>query len=311
MKVSITGANGFLGRNLASFLEKKGFKVLRVQRTKDIGTINIPDCSKNTNWSEALVGVDTLIHCASVVHQFKKTSFEYYYQVNVQGTESLLRQAAKFGVKKFIFISTIKVNGESSSKEEPFSSASDPNPHDNYSISKLLAESSIKQISQELGIKFVIIRPCLIYGPGVKANFYKLIKIIDFGIPLPFKNVNNERSILFIDNICGFIFNIIKNDKFLNKTYLLADQKSISLANLINMISKNLRKTNVNFRVSLKLLSFIFKLFGKKDIAQRLMGSLVIDSFNSYKEIGFEKPLSTEEGIHETIKWYLKKTKKL
>ena len=242
--------------------------------------------------------------------KIKKKSFEYYYEVNVQGTESLLKQAAKIGVKNFIFISTIKVNGEFSSQQNPFTKLSSPNPKDFYAISKLLAENSIKEIARESGINFVIIRPTLIYGPGVKANFFKFIKLVDSGIPLPFKNVKNKRSMLFIDNICEFIFNIICKNKYLNKTYLLADRDPISISCLINILSENLQKTNRSFKVSLRLLNLLFNLFGMKNLAQRLIGSLVVDADYAYKEIQFFNPISTEEGINETIQWYLKEKKK-
>tara|TARA_B100000886_G_scaffold338411_1_gene301176 strand:+ start:6236 stop:7180 length:945 start_codon:yes stop_codon:yes gene_type:complete len=310
LKISITGSNGFLGSRLSNFLQSKGLEVLKVQRKKGLDIINIKDCSKNTDWTKALIGVDTVIHCASVVHQNKKKSFEYYYEVNVQGTESLLKQAAKIGVKNFIFISTIKVNGEFSSQQNPFTKLSSPNPKDFYAISKLLAENSIKEIARESGINFVIIRPTLIYGPGVKANFFKFIKLVDSGIPLPFKNVKNKRSMLFIDNICEFIFNIICKNKYLNKTYLLADRDPISISCLINILSENLQKTNRSFKVSLRLLNLLFNLFGMKNLAQRLIGSLVVDADYAYKEIQFFNPISTEEGINETIQWYLKEKKK-
>ncbi len=305
MKIAITGANGFVGNNLSDYLTHKGLEILRVQRKRTGNSIFIPKCDKTTNWSKALKDVETVIHCAAIVHQEKNKPFESYYKVNVQGTESLINQAVKSGVKNIIFISTIKVNGEESSLLNPFKDDSNDNPNDYYAISKLLAETILKSISIKEGINYVIIRPGLIYGPGVSANFYNLIKLIDSGIPLPFGDIRNKRSLLFIDNLGEFIFQIIDKNSFNNQIFLLSDSKPISLKKLVNLIYFYLNKRNKNFYFPVKLLNLIFSLLGKKNISSRLFGSLVIDSSQAYKNLHLEQFFSSDYGIKKTVEWYL------
>ncbi len=305
MKIAITGANGFVGNNLSDYLTQKGIKVLRVQRKKTVNSIFIPQCDEKTNWTNALEDVETIIHCAAIVHQEKNKPFKSYYKVNVQGTESLINQAVKAGVKNIIFISTIKVNGENSSLLKPFKDDSEDNPSDYYAISKLFAEGILKSISKKDGINYVIIRPGLIYGPGVSANFYNLIKLIDSGIPLPFGGIRNKRSLLFIDNLGEFIFQIIDKNSFNNQIFLLSDSKPISLKKLVNLIYFYLNKRNKNFYFPVKLLNLIFSLLGKKNISSRLFGSLVIDSSQAYKKLHLEQSFSSDYGIKKTVEWYL------
>ena len=305
MKIAITGASGFVGNNLSNYLTKKGFKILRVQRKRSQNSVFVPKCDKTTDWSKALKDVNTVIHCAAIVHQSKNVTFDSYYSVNVQGTESLINQAVAAGVKNIIFFSSIKVNGENSCLLHPFKDDSNDKPNDYYGISKLFAENTLKLISQKEGINYVIIRPGLIYGPGVSANFYNLIKLVDSGIPLPFGDIRNKRSFLFIDNLGEFIFQLINQDAFNNKIFLLADPKPISFSKLINLIYGALNKRNRNFNLPVRILSLLFYLFRLNDLSSRLIGSLVIDSSKAYKDLNFEPPFSTDYGIKKTVKWYL------
>ena len=306
MKTLITGANGFVGNNLSNYLTKKGIHVLRVQMKKRFNTFYIPNCDKTTDWSNALNDVETVIHCASIVHQKKNKPFQSFYKVNVQGTESLIRQAAKAGVKNFIFISTIKVNGENSSLSDPFKDNSEESPNDYYSISKLMAENIIKSIAKIEDINYVIIRPGLIYGPGVRANFYNLIRLVDSGLPLPFAGMHNNRSILFIDNLGEFIYQLINKNYLKNRIFLLSDSTPISLSEIINLIYQNLNKKNKNFTFPTKLITLFLSLLGKKHLSPKLFGSLVIDSSSSYQDLCIEPPFTTDYGIKKTVEWYLK-----
>ncbi len=305
MKIAITGANGFVGNNISNYLTQKGIDILRVQRKRSVNSVFIPKCDKNTNWNKALKDVDTVIHCAAIVHQEKNVAFDDYYKINVQGTESLINQAVKAGVKNIVFISSIKVNGENSSLLNPFNDDSKDNPNDYYGISKLFAENILKLISKKEEINYVIIRPGLIYGPRVSANFYNLIKLVDSGIPLPFGDVRNKRSFLFIDNLGEFIFQLIDKNAFNNKIYLLSDPKPISLSKLINLIYIGLNKRNRNFYFPVKILTLFLYLLGKKNISSRLIGSLVIDPSKAYKDLNFDPPFSSDYGIRKTIEWYL------
>ena len=305
MKIAITGANGFVGDNLSNYLTEKGIKILRVQRKRSLNSIFVPTCDNSTNWNKALKDVDIVIHCAAIVHQEKNKPFERYYKVNVQGTESLINQAIKAGVKNFIFLSTVKVNGENTSSLNPFKDDLNDNPNDFYGISKLFAENSLKLISKKEQINYVIIRPALIYGHGVSANFYNLIKLVDSGIPLPFGNIRNKRSFLFIDNLGEFIYQLIDKNAFNNQIFLLSDPNPISFSKLINLIYVALNKRNRNFKIPVKFLTFILYLLGKKNISSKLIGSLVIDPSKAYKDLNFEPPFSNDYGIRKTVEWYL------
>ena len=304
IKVAVTGANGFIGYELCNFLEKNGFIVRRIQRSKGKGLFQIVDINSETDWSLALKNIDIVVHCASVVHDQNEHNFAFFNELNIEGTCNLFKQSIKLGVKKFIFLSTIKVNGEYSNKNEKFSSKSKPNPYGNYSISKYQTENLLKEISNLSNIELVIIRPPLVYGPRVKANFYNLMKLTSMGIPLPFKDLKKERSFIFLGNLVDLIANCITNQKSSNKTILPSDSKTIKTRNLINILYSEFGYRSRLFYFPSKVLYLIFNLLGKREQFSRLNNSLIVDSNEVEKQINWTPPYSFEDGIKITVNWY-------
>jgi len=200
MLIAVTGSNGFIGKALCKVLKKKNFKLRKIQRKKAKDIVQINNINQGTNWDDTLDSVDVVIHCASIVHDFKNIDFKYYDQINIKGTLNLFKSSINAGVKKFIYLSTIKVNGEYTKESMPFSISSKPCPKGNYAISKYKAEKYLIKLAKKEKIDLIIIRPPLVYGPEVKANFLNLMKVTSRGIPLPFLGLKNKRSFIFIGN---------------------------------------------------------------------------------------------------------------
>ena len=213
MLIAVTGSNGFIGKHLCNYLKKIGYDVRPIQRVKEKDAFQINDLKDNNDWERVLKGSDIVIHCASKVHSFEKKSEKNklsYEEINVLATEKIAKEAVKLGIKKFIYLSTIKVYGEKTLAGEPIKNDSILNPMDTYSLSKLRAEEKLRNISAKNGLKIIIIRIPLVYGPLVKANFLSLIRLVNLQIPLPLKNIANKRSIIFIGNLVDFISKCIR-----------------------------------------------------------------------------------------------------
>ncbi|MBI5418336.1 SDR family oxidoreductase [Candidatus Poribacteria bacterium] len=313
MNILITGANGFVGQVLCTTLLARGFNVRGAVRTKDslpkkIPTIIINNIGTKTNWDDALKDIDVVIHLAAKVHEMKKSPdmLDEYRKVNTFGTEQLAKSAAKFGVKRIVFLSTIKVNGEET-KEKPFTENDIPNPQDPYGISKWEAEQALKKIGNEQKIEIVILRTPLVYGPNVKANFLRLIKLVDKNIPIPLLNIKNNRSMIYIGNLADAIIACISNPKASGETFLLRDKEDISTSGLIKKIAFAKNKKPILLPCPIFLLKIVGTIIGKKDEIDRLTGSLCIDDTKIRNILGWVPPFSTDEGIKETIKWYYAK----
>jgi UDP-N-acetyl-alpha-D-quinovosamine dehydrogenase len=309
MKLLLTGANGFVGKCCSAILGKE-HSVLSTVRT-DSGfqdQIIIPSIDANTQWTEALVACDIVIHCAARVHVMNDSVNEpltAFREVNVEGTANLARQAAAAGVKRFVFLSSIKVNGEFSELDAPFSYNDAPAPEDSYGVSKNEAEQILKEICAETGMEYVIIRPPLVYGPGVKANFLSMLKWLSRGVPLPLGWIrNNRRSLVYLDNLVDLIRVCIEHSNAANQTFLVSDNHDVStcelLANTARALSRPLRLLNI----PPKWLGFIGKLLGKKDIEQRLSASLQVDISHTQQMLNWEPPYSMEEGLKHTSEWF-------
>ena len=301
--IAITGANGFLGSALCKELSFRKINHRKLQRKEEDNVIVIDSIGPRTDWSKTLIGFDTVIHCAGFAHQNKndsKFNLLLYDEINHKGTINLAKQAVKQGVKRFIFISSIKVNGESS-YEIPFRSTDKVNPKDPYSISKQKAEKGLKRIAKNGKMEIVIIRPPLIYGPSAKANFKKLIKIIKLGLPLPLKRVNNKKSFIYIGNLIDFIIECIYSPAASNQTFLVSDDIVISTKDLVEKLAFHLNKKLYIFYFPELFLTFALKILGKKDLINKLLGNLVIDNYYAYKIIKWKPPYTFDEGIKKTI----------
>ncbi|MBU0598542.1 SDR family oxidoreductase [Patescibacteria group bacterium] len=308
-KVLVTGANGFIGRNLCAFLKEKGFIVRGAVRNnvRDLSGVDeyiqVGDINESTDWQQALAGVDTVIHLAARVHIMNDPvadPIDAFRKVNVLGTERLARMAVKVGVKRFIFISSVKVNGEGASR--PYTENDLPEPQDAYGISKREAEDLLACIAAETGLQMVVLRLPLVYGPGVKANFKSLIKIAGVGLPLPFKGISNRRSFIYLGNLVDAIFTCIAHPQAVGETFLVSDGQDVSTPDLIRMIAHAMGKKAVLFSLPHGILKALCKIAGKGEELEKLTGSLLVDSSKIRNLLGWNPPFTIEEGVKETVR---------
>ncbi len=311
MVILITGANGFIGRNLCVFLKEKGYFVRGAARDnrRDISGVDeyiqVGDINESTDWQQSLAGVDTVIHLAARVHIMNDpvaNPIDAFRKVNVFGTERLAQMAAKAGVKRFIFISSVKVNGEGS--HLPYTERDFPAPQDAYGVSKREAEDSLARISVETGLQVIILRLPLVYGPGVKANFKNLIKIAGAGIPLPFKSIHNRRSFLYLGNLVDAIITCITHPLAAGETFMVSDGQDVSTPDLIKMIASAMNKRPVLFSLHSGILKALCRIVGKAEELEKLTGSLLVDSSKIRNLLGWKPRFSVEEGIAETVRFY-------
>jgi nucleoside-diphosphate-sugar epimerase len=320
--VLITGAMGFVGSRLVGFLSSEfpntelrlAFRhqpdELQVPGVPLAGSIEVVgDINPHTNWSNALIGVDVVIHLAARVHVMKDVALdplEEYRNANTLATIHLAEEAAKAGVKRFIYLSSIKVNGEETAPGQSYSEESTPAPIDPYGMSKWEAELGLEKVCSQTGMEFVIIRPPLVYGPGVKANFEKLMGVVAKGMPLPLGAVDNQRSMLALDNLVSFISEVISNPIAANQRFLLSDGKDVSTTQLLRLLAQGMGKSSLLIPIPVFILRAGAQVLGVSSAADRLLGSLQIDSSKARKLLHWQPPLSVEEGIAMAAKAYLK-----
>jgi len=315
-KILITGATGFVGRGLFENLKfKKNFLAHLTTRTNQekisegAKTFNIGEIDSNTNWKDALDGVSCIVHCAARAHMMEKNqtdSLNAYRRINVDGTRNLAKQAAGIGIKRFIFLSSIKVNGEETTASKSFKYDDIPQPKDSYGISKWEAEQALLEISKKTGLEIVIIRVPLIYGVRVKGNFLRLLDLVYKQMPLPFFNINNSRSFIGLDNLVDLIIHCIDHPKATGKTFLVSDGEDISTPDLIIKLSKIMGRSTRLFSFPISIFKLISYLIGKTPEVNRLIGSLRVNSSHTRKILEWNPPFSLDEGLEKTVLWYLK-----
>jgi len=309
MTLLVTGANGLVGRRLSHRLMREGFGVRAAVRIFNsdatlrqyvaVGSIN-----QATDWCQALVDVETVVHCAArvhVMHDTESNPLTAFRAVNVQGTLSLARQAAAAGVKRLVFISSVKVNGECTAPGHAFAETDAPNPQDAYGQSKHEAEQGLRQIAADTGLEVVIIRPPLIYGPGVKANFAALMRAVQKGWPLPLGATHNQRSLVALDNLVDFIIICIFHPKAANETFLISDGQDLSTTELVRGLAQAAGVQARLLPVPVWALEWVGRLAGKKDAIQRLCGNLQIDSSKARHLLGWQPKVSVQEGLRRAI----------
>lgn len=314
-KVLITGANGFVGSALASRLEQsKPFLILRSTRfDADAHRISI-DFTADFDVVSELDGVETIIHCAARVHLMHDNGdnpLQAYRQVNRFGTLRLAQQAADAGVKRFIFLSSVKVNGESTESGLPFKPDNNFVPTDPYALSKYEAEVGLRKIAEKTGMEMVIIRPPLVYGPGVKANFASMMKWVSKGLPLPLGGIKkNRRSLVSLDNLVDLIITCIEHPNAANQTFLVSDGEDLSTTQLLSNMATALDVPNRLLAVPSCWLSAAAKLIAKPAISQRLCGSLQVDISKTKELLNWQPPYSAAECMKKTAKAFLENNKK-
>ena len=312
MKVLVTGASGFVGKTLCAHLASLHFDVVAtVQSLPDTPVPGVEyrivtEMSSTTDWSDALADVQTVIHCAArvhVMHDHAQDPLTEFRRVNTLGTETLARAAAHCGVKRLIFLSSIKINGESTMPVSPFNQASPAKPRDSYAISKWEAEQALTRVSTETGIEAVVLRCPLVYGPRVKANFLRLLQAVDHGIPLPLALARNRRSLTYLDNLTDAIATCLMHPAAAGKTYHVSDGEDVSTAELIARIAQALGKPSRLWPCPLGLIELAGRMTRKSDEITRLLGSLCIDSSKIRSELDWTPPYTLEQGLAETAQW--------
>ena len=310
--VLVTGANGFVGKPLCLALLKQGQAVRAAVRganrqVENCETVVVGELNDQTDWTNALTGIKAVIHLAARVHVMNDTSADAlaeFRRVNVEGTLHLARHAVEAGVQRFIFISSIKVNGEGTLLGHPYTTKDLPAPVDPYGISKREAEDALRQLAIDAGLEVVIIRPPLIYGPGVKANFLSMIRFLDKGVPLPLAAIHNQRSLLALDNLIDLIITCIHNPAAANQTFLVSDGEDISTPELLQRTAAALGKKAWLLPIPGFLLAWGATLIGKQAMAQRLCGSLQVDISKTCTLLDWKPPVKVDEALRKTAHFY-------
>lgn len=308
--VLVTGASGFVGQALCAGLLDSGIKFLPVTR---IGTMPISGATivrniqPSTDWWADLEHVGAVVHLAGRVHIMRDSSLDplsAYRRANVDATMNLASQCAAAGVRRFIYMSSIKVNGELTTVQ-PFSESNIPAPEDPYGISKYEAELGLRKLSQETGLEVVIIRPPLVYGPSVKANFLQLMRWVRRGIPLPLASVDNRRSMVFVGNLVDLIIRCLRHDAASGRTFLVSDDRDVSVEELIRYLAGAMGRRPMLFPLPQGALRLAAQLIGKGQAAGRLLDSLQVDIEFTKRVLQWTPPYSFEIGIESTVRHFL------
>lgn len=307
-KILVTGANGFLGSALARHLSDKFSLVLAVRSAESAGpagqenTVAVGNIDAATDWSQALAGVDTVVHCAARAHVMSDEStdpLDEYRKVNVAGSLNLARQAVEAKVRRFIFISSIGLHGVNS--VSPFNEESLIAPQEPYAVSKLEAELALQDFASKAGLELVIIRPPLVYGAAAPGNFGKLFKLADSSLPLPFGAVHNKRTMVYLGNLCHFIENCITHPSAANQTFVIADGEDVSLRELLVLMRKAQGRRPGLLPVPVWVFRLAGRLTGRQALVDRLVGDLQVDTRKAQKVLGWKAPYSVQQGVAETV----------
>jgi UDP-glucose 4-epimerase len=310
MNILVTGSTGFLGRSLVEQLTLHSISVLARSELKSNNCVYHHGVIDNkSSYAKALLNIDVIIHCAARVHIMDDNSsspLDEFREVNTHGTLNLAQQAATSGVKRFIFISSIKVNGESTELGLPFKPDDTFIPTDPYGLSKYEAEIGLCKIAEKSGMEVVIIRPPLVYGPGVKANFASMMKWVNKGLPLPLGGITgNKRSLVSIDNLVNLIITCIDHPKAGNNTFLVSDDDDVSTTQLLVNMATALDSSNRLIPIPSKWFIVVAKLIGKPAISQRLCGSLQVDISKTKELLNWQPPFSRAKSMKKTANAFI------
>lgn len=319
MNILLTGSGGFIGSAIlrhARNLKHINFRpVYRIRKGGRKGNQNIhpaavfmPDFTSTPDWASAMADIDVVIHAAAHVHVLSgdiNNATSIYRKVNFDASLNLARQAAGAGVKRFIFISTVKVNGEKTEPGKLFSSLDTPSPSGSYARSKMEAEEALLLLAKETGMEVVIIRPVLVYGPGVKANFHNMMLWLNKGLPLPFGAINNKRSLVSLDNLVDFIFTCVEHPAAANEIFMVSDGEDLSTTQLLKKMSMALGRPARLIPLPQWMVKGLATLFGKKHLAQRLCDSLQVDITKNYQLLGWRPNGPVGMALQQTADHFL------
>lgn len=304
MKILVTGANGFVGGALVSLLAEQNEYVINAanrngDRVENATAVFGKNVVENTNWSDALTGVTHVIHAAARVHVLRdhvKEPLEAFREVNVRGTLNLARQAVDAGVKRFIFISSIGVNG-AQTNGKPFQEADVPNPHSDYAISKWEAEQGLFDIARKSDLEVVVLRPPLIYARNAPGRFGQLLKLVSYNLPLPLGAINNKRSLISLSNLISFIRLALLHPEAANQIFLIADNESLSTKEIVKSIADAENKRLILLPIPASWIFMLAKILGKQSAAEGLIGSLEIDAGKAKSLLGWKAEVSMAEQL--------------
>jgi len=313
LKVLITGSNGFIGQHLSNLNHHSPHNYFIVNTYRHLSNkadnnnpnkFSVGNIDSKTQWQAALTDVNVVVHLAARVNMNSEphaNTLDVFRTVNTQGTLNLAKQAAEAGVKRFVYLSTIKVNGEQS-KDQPFHANNKPDFQGPYAESKFEAEEQLTAFGKESGLEIVIIRPPLVYGPMVKGNFSRLIQLVRKSIPLPLARIHNARSLVYIQNLCSLIETCLIHPNAAGEVFLVSDGKDLSTTELFDQIALALNKKSHLFYIPKNLLKFVTGILGRHSEYQRLFGSLQVDITKNEQLLGWRPEVTVEEGIRLSVK---------
>lgn len=308
-KFVVTGANGFVGRVLCAELVNRGYLVRAAVRAdansgvQDCEMVKISGIAPDTDWADTFHGITTVMHLAARVHVMRDDAadpLEEFRKTNAAGTERLARAAVASGVKRLVYVSSVKVNGEATHGGDAFTEAGMPFPQDPYGISKWEAEQALHRVAAETGLEIVIVRPPLVYGPNVKGNFAQMLKVLRRGIPLPLASVQNLRSLVFVDNLVDALIACATHLAAAGQTYLVSDGEDVSTPALLRQLGVAMRHPAHLLPCPVSLLQLGGRLLGKSEQIERLTGSLRVDSTKIRRELNWAPPFSLQQGLRVT-----------
>ena len=315
VKALITGASGFIGQALLKRLgTEPGFELRAavrrpiLQPVAGVRYVQVTELGPNTIWTDTVSEIDVLVHTAARVHVANDAAVDplaEFRRANVEGTLNLARQAVAAGVRRFVFISSIKVNGDGTPPGKPYCADDPPAPTDPYGVSKLEAEDGLRELLRGTGTRLVVIRPVLVYGPAVKANFLTMMRWVHRGLPLPFASVHNKRSLVALDNLVDLVVLCSVHPAALDQTFLAADGEDLSTAEMLRRIAFAMNQQVRLFPVPIEVLRGVTSLLGGRDLAQRLFGSLQVDISKARNVLGWAPPVSVDDALRSTARHYL------
>ena len=317
MRVAVTGASGFVGQAVTTALLSSQHDVHAVVRSLDknapvlaqaVQTFPIGDIMVDTNWNSALAGVDCVVHCAARTHVINETETNVlaaYRAVNVAGTRQLAEQAAKMGLRRLVYLSSIKVNFEQTTSAECVSFPDNAFTEDPYAISKWEAEQALHEVSAKTSLEVVIIRPPLVYGPGVKGNFLSMLGWLKRGVPLPLGAIQNQRSLVGIDNLVNLIVTCMDHPAAANQTFLVSDDEDLSTTDLVRQLGAALGKPARLIPVPASLLRLAAQMTGNQDMAERLLGNLQVNISKTKETLDWAPLVKMDDGLRKTATWFL------
>lgn len=314
LNILVTGASGFIGRTLCAALVARGHRVRGAVReagpraAEGVESAAVGDIGPHTSWDAALDSVQAVVHLAARAHVLRESEADplaAFRRVNAAGTESLARAAARYGVKRLVFVSSIGVNGKVT-HDSPFRPDDKPAPHSDYALSKWEAEAALWNVARDTGLEAVVVRPPLVYGPGVKANFLRLLRAVDAAVPLPLGSVRNRRSLLGVRNLVSFLEQSITHPAAAGETFLVADEEPVSTPELIRMLAELMRRPARLYRFPVAALRALAGAIGRRSLVDQLCESLWVDSSKAQRLLDWRPLVTLNEGLTETVTWYRK-----